>query len=225
MIDPYNITKYNRTDDELEEVLLWWTLVTGKDAFASARALGRFMAAKGDRSPFEYVRYILSIPTARDLASDLKAAGIGCYTIRARTWTEVVNSNLDLRTCTVDDLEKIFGIGRKTSRAFILHSRENAQVAVIDRHMMTYLAKHGHVFNQKSLKQIRSTQYLRAEQKVLKLAKKKKMTPAEFDLHVWRQYARERRAPKVPESLRLRKERGCRWKEKERAAKEQAHDN
>ena len=32
MIDPFNITKYENTEAELEEVLLFWVLAAGKKA-------------------------------------------------------------------------------------------------------------------------------------------------------------------------------------------------
>jgi len=43
MIDPYNITKYNRTDWELEEFALFCILVTGKRADYIAKQLYKML--------------------------------------------------------------------------------------------------------------------------------------------------------------------------------------
>jgi hypothetical protein len=41
-VDPYNITKYNRTEAELECFLLFCIVVAGKTAYIQARKLDEF---------------------------------------------------------------------------------------------------------------------------------------------------------------------------------------
>jgi thermostable 8-oxoguanine DNA glycosylase len=94
---------------------------------------------------------------------------------------------MDLKTCTVKDLEKIYGIGRKTSRCFILHSRENAQYAGLDTHLLKHLRT-------VSIKGVpiqtpsSEKQYRRLEKEILKLAKSAGMSPADYDLKIWKSY-------------------------------------
>ena len=45
MIDPYNITNYNRTQNELEEFLLFCIVVAGKTAYIQSRKLDEFLAS------------------------------------------------------------------------------------------------------------------------------------------------------------------------------------
>jgi hypothetical protein len=51
--------------------------------------------------------------------------------------------SLNLRTCTVADLEAVHGIGPKTARMFLLHSRPAQRVAVLDTHILAWLAQCG----------------------------------------------------------------------------------
>ena len=138
MIDPTKITKYNRTDNDLEEFLLFWVCAAGKNGRTAARCLDKFLGLISSpySTPFEA---ILTATTLYNLPDMMKACGIGCYSSKARSFSELASSGLDLKTCTTDDLERIHGIGMKTSRCFLIHSRENAQAAGIDTHMLKHL--------------------------------------------------------------------------------------
>jgi hypothetical protein len=49
MIDPYNITNYNRTQNELEEFLLFCIVVAGKTAYIQAQKLNEFLSSVNTR--------------------------------------------------------------------------------------------------------------------------------------------------------------------------------
>ena len=49
MIDPYNITKYDRTQNELEEFLLFCIVVAGKTAYIQSRKLDEFLTSLNKR--------------------------------------------------------------------------------------------------------------------------------------------------------------------------------
>jgi hypothetical protein len=49
MIDPYNITNYNRTEAELESFLLFCIVVAGKTAYIQARKLDEFLTSVNKR--------------------------------------------------------------------------------------------------------------------------------------------------------------------------------
>ena len=140
-----------------------------------------------NNTPFHW---ILSEHALFDLAQTLKYYGIGCYNSKARTFYELAvakfKGELDLRTCSASDLEKIHGIGPKTARCFILHSRKNAQVAGLDTHMLKHLKSLGYDVPKSTPT---GKKYLELEKVVLSLAKRAKMTPASYDLHIWNKYS------------------------------------
>jgi thermostable 8-oxoguanine DNA glycosylase len=115
----------------------------------------------------------------------LRDHGIGCYTIKAKAMFYAATSGLDLRTCTASDLESIYGVGPKTARCFLLHTRENARVAGLDTHMLKHLKSLGHDVPKSTPI---GKKYLTLEKTVLSLADEAGMTPAEYDLHVWTSY-------------------------------------
>jgi endonuclease III len=51
--------------------------------------------------------------------------------------------NLDLRTASVAELMNVFGVGAKSSRFFVLHSRANCDCAVLDVHILRWMRKRG----------------------------------------------------------------------------------
>lgn len=184
MIDPTKITSFNQTDNQLEEVLLFWVLVAGKTAAIISRALENLLTSSKGGSPFDKIRKI-----GKDkLPNLLKKHGIGCYSIKAKALWDLVNSNLNLRTCTVDDLEKIFGIGPKTARCFIIHSRPDANCAGLDTHILKFLREKGHDVSKATPSN--KKQYRELEQVFLKHVKESGKSVAEFDLEIWNRYAR-----------------------------------
>jgi thermostable 8-oxoguanine DNA glycosylase len=94
--------------------------------------------------------------------------------------------DLDLHTCTIADLEAIKGIGPKTSRFFMLHSRPDQELIVLDIHILRYLKRR---FRMKVPKSTPSgKRYLAIEAEAIR--KIKKHMPnwksfAEFDLNAW----------------------------------------
>jgi len=94
---------------------------------------------------------------------------------------------LNLRTCSVKDLEQIKGIGRKTSRCYVMHSRKNARCAGLDTHCLKFLADRGYKVPKATPSS--EKEYLRLENAFLQLADKSGMSVAEFDLAVWNEYS------------------------------------
>lgn len=187
MIDPVNITRFQNTKEQLEEVLLFWVLAAGKNAITASRCLDNFLSGIHDKfsvpkyKPFDCIRKI-----KEDLPSLLKSYGIGCYNNKAKTFYQLVNSNLDLSTCTAEDLEKIHGIGMKTSRCFIIHSRRDANYAGLDVHLLCFLRDMGYnVPKQTPTKK----SYLEIEKIFLDIVRESGMSVAEYDLMIWRKYS------------------------------------
>ena len=192
MIDPTKVTEYEQRTNRLEEFILFWVCAAGKNGRTAARCLDTLLntIAKPGKGPMECLcGYDGSLGTLPEL---MKFCGIGCYNAKARTFKELATltttGNLDLRTCTVDELESVYGIGMKTSRCFVMHSRKNAQVAGIDTHLLKHLRAKGVKDVPKSTPGSKK-QYLRLEKEILRLAKEANMTPADYDLMVWNEYS------------------------------------
>ena len=184
MIDADNITNYNLTEYKLEEVLLFWICVAGKTAWVISRNLDKLLSSLEGNSPFDKIRKV-----GHDLLPQLlKSYGIGCYNLKAKSMWDIVNSQLDLKTCTLEDLENIYGIGPKTSRCFLIHSRPSAHHAGLDTHVLRFLRDMGHEVPNSTPGSKR--EYRRVENLFLEYVKKSGKTVADFDLEVWRNYRR-----------------------------------
>lgn len=184
MIDPTKITNFNSTDNELEEVLLFWVLVAGKNASTISKALEKILNSLEGSTPFEKIRGV----EKNNLPKLLKDHGIGCYNNKAKAVWELVNSNLNLRTCSVDDLEKIYGIGSKTSRCFLIHSRPNMQYAALDTHILKYLRDSGRIVSKATPSNKKL--YRKFEKEFLDDALYYGYSVAEFDLALWNKYSK-----------------------------------
>jgi hypothetical protein len=193
MIDPTKITNFNLDKHQLEEHLLFWAVVAGKNAMSSARALEKFLRygekvfRMRTRRPFEMISRIGRVKKSV-LPRMMKDCGIGCYNLKSRTFLELATSNLNLFTCSTDDLEQVNGIGRKTSRCFIIHSRESAGVAGLDVHALGFLRDSGYPDAPMATPGSKK-QYEYWEKIYVQLQEKSGLNMAEYDLAVWTKYS------------------------------------
>lgn len=177
MIDPFNITNYDYSDDELEEFLLFAIAVAGKTAVVISSKIDEFLSLEKSGSPFDKVRSMIRKGTLR---KNLVKVKLGKYRILEQGYSELVSGSLDPRTCSVEDLEKICGISHKTSRFFVLHTRKNpGDIACLDTHIRKWLAEKGY-----------SGSYFELEKAFIKEAKILKKSVAELDLEIWRSYTK-----------------------------------
>lgn len=184
MIDPVHITNFNATDNQLEEVLLFWVLVAGKTAKIIAQSLENILNSLSGSTPFEKFRKVRK----NNLPKLLKDRGIGCYNLKAKAVYDLVHSKINLRTCSVEDLEKIYGIGAKTARCFLIHSRPDANCAGLDTHILKFLREKGHDVPKGTPSS--KKQYVSLEQLFLNYVKEANKSIAEFDLEIWNSYAK-----------------------------------
>jgi len=184
MIDPFNITDYDMDRPRLEEFLLFWVCAAGKKATTVSKSLDNFLETTRGTSPFDKIKSV----GLTNLPNILKKHGIGCYTSKARSMWELANSDMDLKSCTADDLENIHGIGMKTSRCFLIHSRKDVQNAGLDTHVLKFLKSKGHDVPKSTPGS--KKKYKELEQLFLKYANESGKPVAEFDLDIWRSYAK-----------------------------------
>lgn len=184
MVDPFDVTHYSLDDHRLEEFFMFCVAVAGKKATMVAGKLDLFLDhAKDGETPFALVR---RLNAAGELEDTLRSVKMGQYAKLTEAWAFCADGGIDVRTSGADDLQKVRGIGYKTARYFILHTRRAARVGVIDTHILKFLASRGHEVPSKIPNDKR---YLKLEALILAEADTAGMTPADFDLAVWRHYA------------------------------------
>lgn len=183
LVDPDKITDYNSSDSELELRILWWVCAAGKNGTAAARLLSALLSKwDNGKSPFGIIR---SIP---NLAQEMKNCGIGCYNHKSKTFLQLVESGFNLKTCSVEDLEGIHGIGPKTARCFLIHSRPNQRLAGLDTHILKYLREQGIAAPTSTPT---GRRYRELEKQFLALADKAGKSVADFDLEIWVSYRKK----------------------------------
>jgi thermostable 8-oxoguanine DNA glycosylase len=178
-IDPHNITDFNRNNSKLEEFLLFCVVVAGKKSSIQAVKLQQFLDAN-THEPFSFIRCLNVCGTLRDRIEQVK---LGQYERLVECFKTLAYSNHDLRTVTVEQLESIPGIGPKTARFFVMHTRRNQPYACLDTHVLKWLKAQGVENVPKNTPSGKN--YLRLEKEYLRLCAEKGMDPAGLDLLVW----------------------------------------
>ena len=188
LVDPWSITDHHRSDGGLEAFFLFCTAVANKAAPVISGKLQMFLDGSGlAGTPFEQVRNMLGEGTLYD---HLKRVRMGKYGILVRGWQHVTELPVDfLRKAGVDDLEKVPGVGPKTARFFLVHSREYAEHAVIDTHMLKFLRDAGEA-GVPTGNFPGAGNYAYLESLVLGHVRRLGLTPADFDLQAWSWYAK-----------------------------------
>lgn len=182
----------------LERFLMHAMIVAGKTAKFAHDVLERFLGgwdaqAHQFNNPFELVYE----GTYATLLERLMGARTGNYKKLATGFTEIASwlyqpifkpaDSSVLRTCTPQQLEEIHGIGPKTSRYFILHTRKGARVAALDTHILKFLRALGHDAPKGTPS---GKRYAELEAAFLAEADRLKMSPADLDAQVWEHYSK-----------------------------------
>lgn len=189
---PYSIGLYNpcRTKANTEGFILLSVVVAGKTAKVQYDKLIHFLSVgiveffrennKLPKTPFEVIRRMLDSET---LEVSLVVSKLGQYRRLKRTFTELVKNNYKL---SVEGLESIYGIGPKTARMIIMYCTNKQNVAILDTHILKYLAAVG---IKPVLKQTpRGLLYSKLEKEFLNLCVLLKITPQILDFAIWSAY-------------------------------------
>lgn len=190
MIEPTKITNYNRTQAELEEFLLFAILVAGKTAKTQAEKLEAFLKSKkhvglpSDTTPFQYLIYLTNL---QDMVTPMKAYKLGQYNRIEKAFRGILQFQGKLDSVTLDDLESIEGIGPKTARFFLLHSRPNQKVAALDTHILKFLAMMGYKVPKATPSN--KKKYRKIELGFLAECERLEKDPATLDLQIWKAYS------------------------------------
>jgi thermostable 8-oxoguanine DNA glycosylase len=180
MINPTSVTNFNRTDDELEEFMLFCIAVAGKRSDIAAEKINQLLTYLGSGSPFQRLR-------EAGVEGSMRRVGLGPYNQRTIPTTLGV-LDLDLRRCTLEELLRIPGMGPKTARMFLLHSRPSQEYVVLDTHLLRWLRESCRMRRVPRSTPGKLTKlYLELERKATRLIKKlyPSISFAEFDLNTW----------------------------------------
>lgn len=189
MIDPTQVGYYDANIYKLEEFLLFCIVVAGKTAKTQSEALETFLttwALADGLSPFEKVQWMIN---RNHLLNTLKYSKLGQYTKLEKSFTNLVNSRIDLTTCTAEDLQKIHGIGFKTARFFLVYTRRECQYAIIDTHILKFIRDVLKV--EAPLSTPSEKKYMELEKVFLDYVKSTGKQVQEVDLEIWKQYSQK----------------------------------
>lgn len=194
MINPNLVTNYARDDEDLLEFWLFCLFVRGKNANVQALKLEQFkslalattkkstlFAALREATVYKHINdYTIGqmLENVRTGQYDTLAAAIERTTI-------LLDENCKfLRNASARDLEEIHGVGPKTARYFILHTRPKARVAALDTHILRYLCDHTDMPVPSSTPT--GKRYAELEEAFLLMADFEGVDPAAMDLAIWR---------------------------------------
>lgn len=179
MIDPHNIVNFDRTPAEKQEFLIFAICVAGKTATVMAKSVHSFLwhSKETTKMPFETIRRMIAKGT---LDYNLRRARIGKYTLLNKALPIIINRELDLQTCTPEELEEIPGVGAKTSRFFIVYTRPNQEYAVLDTHIIKWLKSIGH-----DIPDNIPQHYKKIEKTFLAECRERNLKVSDMDLRIW----------------------------------------
>jgi endonuclease III len=184
---------FDNAEFDRQAKLLYALVVAGKSANFADKALREFLryisidcGLLADHLyaglPFDMLRQLQSRPDI--IARSLRQAKTGNYTKLNKAIADILAMKaLNLETATPEQLEKIHGMGPKSSRFFIVWTRPNAPYAVLDTHVLRWMAFQGYTVPQATPQNRKM--YACIEQLFLAEAKKRGKTPRQLDMEIW----------------------------------------
>ena len=161
---------------------------------APAKKLNSFLftpCIMGNMTPLQWVEHLVKLEktgiSKTPLRNCMMTHKLGQYNRLEGAFKGILQFKNQLRSVSVAQLESVSGIGSKTSRFFVLHSRPNQQVAVLDTHILKYMKEQGYVVPKTTPTK---SKYLAIEQQFIFLAQESNMSVADFDLQIWKKFSK-----------------------------------
>ena len=189
MINPAEVTNYNRTQYQLEEFILFGINVAGKKSSIEAPKLEVFIErAKNitkETLPFNCIRKLIELGRLQEI---MHWAKLSPYKQRYNSYV-AVSKIQDLRTVTLNRLLEVAGVGLKTARFFLSHSREDFDEPMLDTHILRFLRDEGYKDAPKSTpSNVGIYDYYANAFKMLARTLGKSVT--DLDLEIWKKYSK-----------------------------------
>lgn len=189
MINPAEVTNYNRTQSELQEFLLFCINVAGKKSSIEAPKLEVFIQRAKDitkeTSPFNCIKKLIELERLQEI---MHWAKLSPYKQRYNSYVDAVKLG-DLQKVTLNRLLQVAGIGLKTARFFLSHSREDFDEPMLDTHILQFLRDNGYKGAPKSTpSNLGVYNYYANVFKMFARVSGKSVT--DLDLEIWKQYSK-----------------------------------
>lgn len=189
MINPAEVTNYNRTQSELQEFLLFCINVAGKKSSIESPKLEVFIQRAKDitkeSTPFNCIKKLIKLGRLQEI---MHWAKLSPYKQRYNSYVDAVKLG-DLQTVTLNRLLQVPGIGLKTARFFLSHSREDFDEPMLDTHILQFLRDNGYKGAPKSTpSNVGVYNYYANIFKMFARVSGKSVT--DLDLEIWKQYSK-----------------------------------
>lgn len=119
----------------------------------------------------------------QNFVNSLREVGTGNYNKIDKAMDDALDLDKPLFKCSPEDLEEIHGVGPKTSRFFLVWATDRDDCAVLDTHVLDWMADQGYDVPEQTPST--SSQYKKIEKDFIKEAEKRGTTPRELDLDIW----------------------------------------
>ena len=174
---------------EKEYFLIFSIIVAGRNAKMALEKAWRLLEFTwGEETPFDLIKHYIDHNT---LTQKLKSLKIGQYTRIEKALKDIINLNVE--TCTLDDLLACHGVGNKTARFFLLNTRRDAEYAVLDTHVLKWLRSiFGNWMSVPKSTPTSGSRYALWEYKAIQAMKKEypERTLAQADFEIWKTFAK-----------------------------------
>ena len=174
---------------EKEYFLIFSIIVAGRNAKMALEKAWRLLEFTwGEETPFDLIKHYIDHNT---LTQKLKSLKIGQYTRIKKALKDIINLNVE--TCTLDDLLACHGVGNKTARFFLLNTRKDAEYAVLDTHVLKWLRSiFGNWMSVPKSTPTSGSRYALWEYKAIQAMKKEypERTLAQADFEIWKTFAK-----------------------------------
>jgi len=189
MIDPYDLTK-PWDQRRLQEWFIFGVCVAGKNANQTARKVESFLYGlpslpPSRKTPFQRVQHLIDKGM---LGWRLRLNKLGQYKRINKALRGM--AKVDPATVTLEELEKIHGVGAKTARLLLLYTRPDQEMIPLDTHVLHWLRDHG--YNAPKGTPPPGKKYRELESAFIAEGKKRGLSAKEWDTFVWQQYAKGR---------------------------------
>lgn len=174
---------------EKEYFLIFSIIVAGRNAKMALEKAWRLLEFTwGEETPFDLIKHYIDHNT---LTQKLKSLKIGQYTRIEKALKDIINLNVE--TCTLEDLLACHGVGNKTARFFLLNTRKDAEYAVLDTHVLKWLnSLFGNWMSVPKSTPTSGSRYALWEYKAIQAMKKEypERTLAQADFEIWKTFAK-----------------------------------
>jgi thermostable 8-oxoguanine DNA glycosylase len=171
---------------EVQRKFIYSVIVAGKSAEFARNKLGSWLETYNfdNELPFDTIKRLRGNNKLRDSFEDVKT---GNYTKLTRACKEVIDSGIDITNSDPDQLEQIYGVGPKTSRFFIMWTRDGEEYGILDTHILKWLQEQGYDVPDDTPQDL--DRYEEIQEVFINEAKKRNLKPRDLDFKIWKNRA------------------------------------